>query len=185
MSIIKVNAIQHTSANGSNMTMFANGNVSMTTANSILTVANTVISNSGISVGGLGISQYSGMMKNRIINGDFRIDQRFAGAANNNFTSGGQHVVDRWYHGSGGNIPAGRMRFQQNNTHGPGSSATQIATGFPYYFGANVISSNTVSTTEYIFISQSIEGFNISDLGWGTANASPVTLSFWAYSSIP
>lgn len=138
--------------------------------------------NSFININGNNISPYSGMMKNRFINGDFRIDQRFAGTANINF-SGSQYVVDRWWQGSGG--LGGKMRFQQNNTDGPGSAATQAATGFSYYFGANVVSSNTVSVTDYVFLSQIIEGFNIADLAWGTANASPVTLSFWSYSSVP
>jgi hypothetical protein len=31
---------------------------------------------------------------------------------------------------------------------------------------------------------QHIEGFNIADLGWGTANAKTVTLSFWVRSSL-
>jgi hypothetical protein len=31
---------------------------------------------------------------------------------------------------------------------------------------------------------QKIEGFNFADLGWGTANAKTVTLSFWVYSSL-
>jgi hypothetical protein len=32
--------------------------------------------------------------------------------------------------------------------------------------------------------SQAIEGFNVADLGWGTANAKTVTLSFWARASV-
>ena len=181
MSIIKVNAIQHTSANDTNMTLFANGNVTMTTANSVLRVGNTAISNSGISVAGVGISQYSGMMKNRIINGDMRIDQRFAGAANTG-ASTNQHVIDRWLCKT---MIAGRTRFQQNNTNGPGQSATQIATGFSNYFGANVVSSNTsYSAGDQYWILQCIEGLNIQDLNWGSSVASPATLSFWVYSSI-
>ena len=119
-------------------------------------------------------------MKNRIINGDMRIDQRFAGAANNNIAAG-LYVVDRWfYYGTGAN----KLRFQQNNTNGPGSSSTQTSTGFLNYFGANVVSSNTVSSGDAWTIIQCIEGLNVADLAWGTANASPVTLSFWVYSSI-
>jgi hypothetical protein len=123
------------------------------------------------------------MMKNRIINGDFRIDQRFNGAANNNLNGNAvQHVVDRWW-GTGTVGP--RLRFQRNNTNGPSTSATQLATGFANYFGANTISSNTVNAADMWRMSQVIEGFNIADLAWGTASASPVTLSFWSYSSIP
>ena len=120
------------------------------------------------------------MMKNRIINGNMRIDQRFAGAANNNIAAP-QYQVDRWYHQG---IVAGKLRFQQNNTNGPGSSATQLVTGFSNYFGANVVSSNTVNSSDYWFMVQPIEGLNVADLNWGTPSASPVTLSFWSYSSI-
>ena len=151
-----------------------------TTALTIGPTGNVALTNNNFSIAGQYISPYSGMMKNRIINGDFRIDQRFAGAANNNIV-GSQYVVDRWR--SNGSSAA-KLRLQQNNTNGPGSSATQTATGFPYYFGANVVSSNTVNSTDYWFFAQDIEGLNTADLGWGTANASPVTLSFWSYSSI-
>jgi hypothetical protein len=36
----------------------------------------------------------------------------------------------------------------------------------------------------YAYLSQRIEGFNTSDLLWGTVNARPVTLSFWVNCSI-
>ena len=121
---------------------------------------NVAFANTNVSIGGQTISAYSGMMKNRIINGDFKIDQRFAGAANNNIV-GNQYVVDRW---SCNGSSAAKLRFQQNNTNGPGSSATQNATGFPNYFGANVVSSNTVNSTDYWFFAQDIEVFNVADL---------------------
>ena len=93
MSIINVNAIQHTSANDTNMTLFANGNVAITTANTTLRVGNTVISNAGISVGGVAVNPLYPGMRNRIINGDFRIDQRNAGAS---VTGASQYTLDRW-----------------------------------------------------------------------------------------
>jgi hypothetical protein len=39
-------------------------------------------------------------------------------------------------------------------------------------------------TSGYALIGQRIEGFNTSDLLWGTANAKPVTLSFWVNCSV-
>jgi hypothetical protein len=165
----------------SNVGLFISGNTVNVSANSI-SVGTTVISNSGVSVGGLGISQYSGMMKNRIINGDMRIDQRFNGAANTGVTGANQYVVDRWLCRT---LISGRTRFQQNNTNGPGSSATQAATGFVSYFGANtVIANSSFGAGDQYWLLQCVEGNNIADLGWGTANAQPVTLSFWVYSSI-
>jgi hypothetical protein len=41
-----------------------------------------------------------------------------------------------------------------------------------------------VLTTDVFAITQFIEGFNTADLGFGTASAQPVTLSFWVRSSL-
>jgi hypothetical protein len=41
-----------------------------------------------------------------------------------------------------------------------------------------------LGASDYFFLQQIIEGFNIADLAWGTANASTVTLSFWVRSSL-
>jgi hypothetical protein len=43
---------------------------------------------------------------------------------------------------------------------------------------------SSIGSTEVCYISQLIEGFNVADLGWGTADAKTVTLSFWVKSSI-
>jgi len=45
-------------------------------------------------------------------------------------------------------------------------------------------SAYTAGASEIFLMSQIIEGFNFSDMAWGTANAKTVTLSFWAYSSL-
>ena len=37
---------------------------------------------------------------------------------------------------------------------------------------------------DYVAIEQAIEGFNISDLLFGTSSASPITLSFWLYTDM-
>jgi hypothetical protein len=41
-----------------------------------------------------------------------------------------------------------------------------------------------LGATDYFFLQQIIEGLNVADLAWGTANASTVTLSFWVRSSL-
>ena len=176
-------AVQGTNPNagiyysGNNVIVSTSGNTALTVGPS----GNVAISNS-FSISGQFVTPYSGMMKNRIINGDMRIDQRFAGAANTGVTGTNQYVTDRWLCRT---MIAGRTRFQQNNTNGPGQSATQIATGFSNYFGANVVSSNTsYSAGDQYYILQCIEGSNIQDLNWGSSVASPATLSFWVYSSI-
>ena len=111
-------------------------------------------------------------MRNRIINGDMRIDQRNAGASgtgNNNFT------VDRWiFTGS----QASKVSWQQNQ-----GSVTPPA-GFKNYIGLTVTSGVTPGAGDYFGIGQTTEGFAIDDLDWGTANAKAITLSFWVRSSV-
>ena len=78
---------------------FANS-VTLSTVTATTVSANSINSSSYVSanshvITGINYALGPQTMKNRIINGDMRIDQRFAGAANNNIV-GGQYVVDRW-----------------------------------------------------------------------------------------
>ena len=56
--------------------------------------------------------------------------------------------------------------------------------GFINYLGVTSLSAYATSGNDIYAIGQNIEGFNIADLGWGTANAKTVTLSFWVRSSL-
>jgi hypothetical protein len=120
-------------------------------------------------------AQYTGF-KNRIINGDMRIDQRNAGAQITaaNLTNG-TYMVDRWNYLSS---QAAKFTAQQN------AGAVTTAVGFPNYLGMTVATAVTVGASDYFAIEQSIEGFNFADLAWGTASAKTVTLSFVVYSSL-
>jgi hypothetical protein len=103
------------------------------------------------------------------------IDQRNAGASINNTNTGTQFSVDRWaVYGD----QVSKFSLQQN-----AGSITPPA-GFTYYLGMTSLSAYTVGTNEQFKVYQNIEGYNMADLGWGTANAKTVTLSFWAYSSL-
>jgi hypothetical protein len=114
--------------------------------------------------------------RNRIINGDMRIDQRNAGASVT-ITGNPQYVLDRFAGGCG---TASKFSIQQN----AGSVTPPV--GFTNYLGATVDASAnvTLGTTGFFFISQRIEGNNIADLNFGAANAKTVTLSFWVRSSL-
>lgn len=189
MSTIRVNAIQHTSANASNMTLFANGNVAMTTANTTLTVGTTVISNSGISVGGAAINPLGTGMRNRIINGAMMIDQRYAGAANTvPSNSSNYYVIDRFFHGNIGT--AGTYTVQQMN--GANTSASNYESGsvpssggFINAMKLTVGTANTATPAGgFTGVYHAIEGLNTYDLGWGTSAAKSITVSFWTKSSI-
>lgn len=111
-------------------------------------------------------------MRNRIINGDMRIDQRNAGAV---FTSSNTYFLDRWYFG---NSQASKGTFQQN-----AGSVTPPA-GFDNYLGFTSSSAYSVLTADEFFFRQPVEGYNFSDFAFGTASAKACTVSFWVRSSL-
>jgi len=117
-------------------------------------------------------AQYTGF-KNRIINGAMVIDQRFAGAATANTIN--DFVVDRWVVGQS---TTGKLIAQQNQ-----GSITPPA-GFTTYLGVTSQSAYSIGSTDIFRIYQTLEGYNIADFGWGTANATTATLSFWVRSSL-
>ena len=112
--------------------------------------------------------------KNRIINGGMVIDQRNAGASVTP-TTAGTYLVDRWVVYPSQNS---KLTAQQN-----AGSVTPPA-GFINYLGFTSSSAYSILSSDYFVFGQKIEGFNTADLGWGTANAKTVTLSFWVYSSL-
>jgi len=118
--------------------------------------------------GDLGIS-----FKNRIINSNMAIDQRYGGTATANTISG--YTLDRW---NAVQTTTGKLIVQQN-----AGSVTPPA-GFTNYLGVTSQSAYSIGTGDFYAVLQSIEGYNLADLNWGTANAKTVTLSFWVRSSL-
>jgi hypothetical protein len=113
----------------------------------------------------------SSYLRNRIINGDMRIDQRNTGASG---TANG-YTVDRWnYYGS----QASKFTWQRN------AGGVNPPVGFTNYLGFTSSSSYSVIASDRFLVYQPIEGFNVSDLAWGSANAAQVTISFWVRSSL-
>lgn len=115
----------------------------------------------------------SSLLKNRIINGAMVIDQRNAGAAIT--PTQGQYSLDRWQCYL---TQSGKYTVQQN------AGAVTPPTGFTKYLGVTSTSAYSITSTDNFLITQKIEGYNIADLGWGTASAKTVTLSFQVYSSL-
>lgn len=106
--------------------------------------------------------------RNRIINGDMRIDQRNAGAA---VSINGYFPVDRWSFGKdGGTVAVSR--------------STLVPAGFTNSLLFSVTTGYTPTSAHQNNIRQFIEGFNVADLGWGAAGAQSITLSFWVRSSL-
>jgi hypothetical protein len=128
----------------------------------------------GTSVAGsnLGAGNAS-IMKNRIINGAMVIDQRNAGASVTPVSN--QYLVDRWCVQVS---QASKITAQQN----AGSVTPPV--GFTNYQGITSSSAYTLGSVDYFAVQQRIEGYNMADLGWGTANAKTITLSAWVYSSL-
>jgi hypothetical protein len=111
--------------------------------------------------------------KNRIINGAMVIDQRNAGASVTPTVAG--YNLDRWQTYV---IAASKFSVQQN------AGSITPPTGFTNYLGITSLTALSVASSDYYALFQSIEGYNIADLGWGTASAATVTLSFWVRSSL-
>jgi hypothetical protein len=138
----------------------------------------SIIGNSGIqfpdsSLQAAAASPY--VLKNRIINGDMRIDQRNAGASVSTASGSSAYTLDRWqiiYDATS------KFTLQQN----AGSVTPPV--GFSNYLGITSSSAYTVTSSQLFIVRQHIEGFNTADLDFGTANAKTVTLSFWVRSSL-
>ena len=65
------------------------------------------------------------------------------------------------------------------------SSDVPSGSGFPYSLLVTVTTTAaSMNASEYNAVNQVIEGFNIADLAYGTASASPSVLSFWAKASV-
>jgi hypothetical protein len=122
-----------------------------------------------------GVAAPTGSMgfRNRILNGDCRIDQRNAGAATANTISG--YTLDRW---AVSQSTTGKLIAQQN-----AGSVTPPA-GFTNYLGVTSQSAFSVGSGDYYMIYQMIEGYNVADFGLGAAGAATFTISFWVRSSL-
>ena len=115
------------------------------------------------------------IMKNRIINGAMVISQRNGTSSITQDATGTQYSLDRFVlYGT----VAGKFTAQQN----AGSVTPPV--GFTNYLGITSTSAYSVGASDQYLVCQKIEGYNIADLGWGTANAKTVTVSFWVYSSL-
>jgi hypothetical protein len=118
------------------------------------------------------IATYPAGWRNRIINGDMRIDQRNAGASVT-LSSTGQYPADRF--------PCARDTVAATIT------AQQSAT-VPAGFAKSILWTTSTGAapgaSDDNFVSHRIEGFNFADLGFGTSGAQSFTLSFWVRSSV-
>jgi len=154
MSTLRVNTLQNTATTDGGISIDSSGHV---TVDDLQMPSSGPLSN-----------------RNKIINGDMRIDQRNAGASVTlSNTGSGQYIVDRW---RGYEDTDGGMTAQRSSTAPDGFTNSILLT---------VTSADTsLGATQRVMLTQVVEGYNIADLDWGTANAKSVTLSFWVRSSV-
>ena len=113
--------------------------------------------------------------RNKIINGSMVFDQRNAGAAVTLNTWVGQFPVDRFR----GNVrpSIGTISAQQ-------STVVPSGQGFYNSLKLTQASVTTESVSDVYSIVHNIEGYNIQEFQFGTAEAKELVLSFWVKSSI-
>ena len=116
------------------------------------------------------LAPISSVMRNRLINSAMVIDQRNAGASFTPVNSG--YGLDRWRYQL---TQPSKITSQQSSVAPDGFTNSLLVTSSSAY---------TVLSGEQFVIRQRIEGFNVADLGFGTANAKTITLSFWVRSSL-
>jgi len=113
-------------------------------------------------------------MKNRIINGAMVVSQYNGTSSASIDNTKNQYYIDRF--------------AIQNNTGSAVFSYQQVTTaptGFNNSLKITVTTADgSLSSTAKSQIYQPIEGFNFADLGWGTASAKTITISFWVQSSV-
>jgi hypothetical protein len=158
-----LNAIPNTAGSVSS----SNIQTSVTLTTPTIDKINTSVTNTSLGAGN------SSIMKNRIINGAMTVSQ-YNGTSSVTPTASA-YVIDRFTFAT---TQASKVSFQQN-----AGSVTPPA-GFSNYLGATSLSAYSVASGDFLSIAQYVEGFNTADLGWGTANAKTVTLSFQVYSSL-
>jgi hypothetical protein len=100
-----------------------------------------------------------------------RIDQRNAGAS----VTGGV----------GYTFPVDRFKFYSAAASKlSGQRSTVVPSGFTSSILLTSLAATTPAAGDEYQLYHTIEGFNTADLGFGTASAQPITLSFWVQSSL-
>ena len=111
--------------------------------------------------------------RNRIINGSMTVDQRNAGASVT--PADGAYTLDRWVYLAD---QASKCTIEQS------ISGVSAPAGFTDYLGVTSTAATTITTSQQFSVVQRIEGYNMADLAWGSADAKAITLSFWVRSSL-
>ena len=139
---------------------------------STLNVASKINFAAGMQIGGQDTT--FGGMRNRIINGDMRINQR----GNTTYTipnASNLYTLDRWESVDAHANAAFTVGASADFPAGSGSSNSAIVT---------ITSSGTTGSGDIVIFRQQVEGFNVADFDFGTASAKTISVSFWVKSSV-
>ena len=116
-------------------------------------------------------------MRNRIINGDMRINQRNPSGTYTINTAAGSLTLDRW-EGDGQNTD-GVFTVKRSTVLAPASE------GFTHCLVSSITTTDaSIGASQVYIIRQKIEGLNIGGLAFGTSGAKSITLSFWVHSTL-
>ena len=110
--------------------------------------------------------------KNRLINGAQVISQRNAGAVVTASTATYTFITD------------GFIIYSSGASKLSGQRSTAAPSGFTNSLAITSLAATSPGAGEEYQFYAPIEGYNTADLGWGTASAKDVTLSFWVRSSL-
>jgi hypothetical protein len=114
---------------------------------------------------------YNGMQ----INGSMDVSQEFGSTAQSVTLSTFKYTLDGWI-----------IYAQGNGTFGC-SQNTSFA--LPSFVNAALFNCgnafNMAGANDLISVQHRVEGYRWSRLGWGTANAQPITICFWVYATAP
>jgi hypothetical protein len=139
-------------------------------------VTGTAGSFSNLSVNGNPIATAGSLSnRNKIINGAMVIDQRNAGSPVT-VDNTASYTVDRWLveDGSDAVLSAQRSTDVPSNARFANSLKVTATTA-----------DASIGAAQFAVITQIIEGFNAADFGFGTSNATSVTVSFWVKATVP
>ena len=109
--------------------------------------------------------------RNKIINGAMTIDQRNGGSA---VTNANGYITDRWTVG----------RYGPNGGSYTAQQVTDAPSGFKNSLKLTTTAVPSLNSDQYFQMFQPIEGYNIADFSFGSADAATFTFSFWVKSSL-
>lgn len=100
------------------------------------------------------------------VNGSFDVSQE---KANGSTAGNGSYICDGWLHG-----------FQGTGAFASQVYPSAIVAGLPNFLGTFISTTQVMGATDYLYVQHTIEGYRSQRLGWGNANAAPLTICFWS-----